>query len=626
MHRHEVETAPLNPFTTAQLYLGQYLPSESLESSPPNLPTEGSVVPAPKHRPSRDDDLHRVHTEGDTTRISIPIAESPRHYSLFQVISPDRRLREAWDVVYDLLIIYSLCTSAYYLAFQRPSNGLYAFDVCVWVFFVIDVWLTFNTAYVDEDNHMVGDRKGIARHYITTWFWIDVVALLPFSFGDLEEVEYYLRLVRLLRLPYSVDFVDGTGLGSLFSAAFRALPDIEVGNFMISYYHISLLFQQISRMILLSYFLAALYYWYAKHTGPEHIYSTAWFEDSARLTDAGGDVRFLRSWYYMLTTLLTIGYGDFLPTTFCERILMIPILFIGITNFSFILSTFVSLINQINEINSSSDLPAQASNWMESIESAGHQISPALKAKVLTYFANYGQKDRLGPLAAAWWQANSVEELTTSGDEFFTGLPEETGREIIAFLFSDLFTKYRAFFGLPKCKFAYEIALHFQPWAFSHAEILLKEGGEATEILLLARGKVACEFQMRQESHQILYFETMVTIGDYQVLTNTASKFTFRAVGRDLQMFAIPARPFLDILDGKYAISHKKALFQRTAQFNSMLIKAKDDYMAKKDPGLLASRRTMRSTTSILLQRFIKRPTIDTYTLTVNIHIEKQAN
>lgn len=613
MHRNEVETAPLNPFTATQLYLGQYLPSESLDSSPIYLPTEGSFVPHFKPKLSGDEDLHRVHTELETSRITTSISDSSKGHSLFQVISPGGRLREAWDVVYDLLIIYSLCTSSYYLSFQKPSKGLYAFDVCVWVFFVLDVCLTFNTAYIDEDNHMVFSRKAIALHYLWTWFCPDIAALLPFSFAGLEKVEYYLRLIRLLRLPYSVNFVDGTGLGYLFSAVFRAFPTVQVGNFMISYYHISLLMQQIARMVLMSYFLAALYYWYAQHTGPEHLYSTAWFEDSAKLTDQGGDIRFLRSWYYMLTTLLTIGYGDFLPLTFCERLIIIPILFIGIANFSLILSTFVSLISEINGINSSSDLPAQVSSWMESIESSGHSISPVIKTKVLTYFANYGRKDRLGTLAAAWWQAETMEDQIRSGDELFQGLPEEIQREIIAFLFSDLFTRYRSFFGLPKSNFAYEIALHFHPQAFNYAEILLKEGEEASEVLLLAQGKVACEFQMQLEPQQFLFFETVVTIGDYQVLTNTASKFTFRAISRNLQVFAIPSRPFLDILDGNYAISHKKALFQRTARFNSLLIKAKEDYMVKKDPEMLQRQKTMRNTASVLLQRVINKPPIDYY-------------
>ena len=617
MHHSDAETAPLNPFFTT-LYFGEHPPIESIDSNPVYIPTEGSAVPYTKTRLSGEEDIHRVCTEGETTRISIPRSDFEVRKGLFTVILPDRRLKEVWDVIYDLLILYSLCTSTYYLAFQHPGTGLYAFDVCVWVFFVLDVLLTFNTAYLDEDDHPVTSRKAIALHYLFTWFFIDLVALLPFSFGDLEEVEYYLRLVRFLRLPYSVNFVDGTGLGWLFSGLFKSLPDLEVGHFMISYYHISLIFQQISRMILLSYFLAALYYWFAKHTGPQHVYGTNWFEDSARLTDESEDIRFLHSWYYMMTTLFTIGYGDFLPVSFYERIIMIPILFIGITNFSLILSTFVSLISQINDINSSSDLATQASSWLQSIQSAGHQISPEMKSKVITYFAHYGNNDRLGPMAGAWWQADSVQDLGNCGDEIFNGLQEQTQREIIAFLFSDIFAKYRFFFGLPQCNFAYEIAIHFQPRIFHNAEIVLEEGEEPSDIFLLTKGKLVCEFHMRAEHQQFLYFDRSVIIGDYPAFTNTPSKFTFRAIGRNLQMLAVPLRPFIDILEVNYPTSHKKSLFQRAAQFNNMLIRAQDAYLAKKDPSLLLTQKTSKLAASVLLRRVIQQPPLDSYAAAVS--------
>ena len=624
MPRNEAETAPLDVrfpngnAASLTLYFGQQPTIDSVDGAPAfTMPEEG---PNPGFKAVAIEDLARPRKERISMErgATVPVRRRLNVWRLLQVEQADGPLRNTWDIVYDVLILYSLCTSTYYLAFQHPSTGLYVFDVFVWVFFVLDVFLTFNTSYLDQDNHPVTSRRAIALHYLSTWLIIDIVALLPFSFGDSDnEVEYYLRLVRFLRLPNSVNFVDGTGLGALFNMAVKHLPDIKMGDFMVSYYYVSLIFQQVVRMILLSYFLAAIYYWYAKYTGPKHVYGENWFDDSARLTDESGDIRFLHSWYYMLTTLLTIGYGDILPLSFCERILMIFILLIGIANFSLILSSFVTLITEINEMNTTSDMTTQASNWMDSIEHSGNKIAPSMKSKVLRYFTNYGKMDRLGPLAAAWWQADSVEEMTTCGDEIYSGLPEHVQKEIIHFLFSDVFTRYRNLFGFATCNFAYEIAFHFQPRSFPHFEPILEEGEEATEVLLLAKGEISCEFFVRAEHYQFLFFDRNLVVGDYQVFTNTTAKFTFRVMSRNCQMLAIPIRPFLDILEVNYPTSQKKTAFQRAAQFNSMLIKTRDEYLVKKDPALLMGRRASVRAASALLHRMVKKVPVDHYTAVV---------
>jgi hypothetical protein len=84
-------------------------------------------------------------------------------------------------------------------------------------------------------------------------------------------------------------------------------------------------------------------------------------------------------------------------------------------------------------------------------------------------------------------------------------------------------------------------------------------------------------------------------------------------------MLTIPIRPFLDILEVNYPTSHKKVVFQRAAQFNSMLIKTRDAYLIKKDPALLMGRRASVRAASVLLQRVIKKVPIDHYTAVVRL-------
>ena len=47
--------------------------------------------------------------------------------------------------------------------------------------FIIDVFVCFFSAYYDEDNVLIKDRKTIALVYLKSWFLIDLVACIPFD-------------------------------------------------------------------------------------------------------------------------------------------------------------------------------------------------------------------------------------------------------------------------------------------------------------------------------------------------------------------------------------------------------------------------------------------------------------
>lgn len=50
------------------------------------------------------------------------------------------------------------------------------------VLFVMDVFYTFRTAYVNEQGVVVRDGAKIVKHYMQTWFPIDCAASLPLEY------------------------------------------------------------------------------------------------------------------------------------------------------------------------------------------------------------------------------------------------------------------------------------------------------------------------------------------------------------------------------------------------------------------------------------------------------------
>jgi hypothetical protein len=56
--------------------------------------------------------------------------------------------------------------------------------------------------------------------------------------------------------------------------------------------------------------------------------------------------------YYSMTTLSTVGFGDYNPRSNSERILAVALLIFGVSMFSYIMGEILNLIKHWNELNS----------------------------------------------------------------------------------------------------------------------------------------------------------------------------------------------------------------------------------------------------------------------------------
>lgn len=80
-------------------------------------------------------------------------------------------------------------------------------DTCVDILFGIDIIVIFNTAYYDLEVELIDDRKEIAKFYLSGWFTIDLLAIIPFDrimnaadFNQLARVARVGRLYKLVKL------------------------------------------------------------------------------------------------------------------------------------------------------------------------------------------------------------------------------------------------------------------------------------------------------------------------------------------------------------------------------------------------------------------------------------------
>ena len=101
-------------------------------------------------------------------------------------------------------------------------------------------------------------------------------------------------------------------------------------------------------------------------------------------------------WYFSLTTLSSIGYGDYSPQSTNERIISVLILLLGVMMFSFIMSQFIEILmnyQSLWQVGNSRDL----SKWISLLSrfNGGHPLDKNLVTQIEDFFDYYWSNNRL---------------------------------------------------------------------------------------------------------------------------------------------------------------------------------------------------------------------------------------
>ena len=90
----------------------------------------------------------------------------------------------------------------YRLAFydSQQIDTLALVGLSVDFIFGIDIILQFFNAYYDDQDNLITNKNIIMCNYVTSWFIIDFVSVIPISFL-INSGRDYTSLARILRLP-----------------------------------------------------------------------------------------------------------------------------------------------------------------------------------------------------------------------------------------------------------------------------------------------------------------------------------------------------------------------------------------------------------------------------------------
>ena len=260
-------------------------------------------------------------------------------------ISPKSKFILIFDFLIIIFSLFDIIYTPYNLSriegfCQQRSNFANFIYFCLDILYIFDLLLGFVRSYYNFQFIIIKYKPRIIRHYIVTQFWFDFFQALPvftyISFlcrnrydnhcqaYDLDNKQFFLLLfcfVKQIKLFKIIDLKKN-------SIMFKIKEDISEKEFVENI--INLLITT-GICIFCFYSFISIHIFIGKHSYPNWISRNGFQNQSHSLL-------YLTSFYYLITTMTTVGYGDIVVASFSETIFQIIVLSVGITVYSWIVS------------------------------------------------------------------------------------------------------------------------------------------------------------------------------------------------------------------------------------------------------------------------------------------------
>uniref|UniRef100_A0A3Q3B3A2 Voltage-gated delayed rectifier potassium channel KCNH4 n=1 Tax=Kryptolebias marmoratus TaxID=37003 RepID=A0A3Q3B3A2_KRYMA len=294
------------------------------------------------------------------------------HYSVSKTL---------WDWLILLATFYVAVTVPYNVSFWPHDDSVTAerstivSDILVEVLFIIDIILNFCTTYVSKSGQVMYESHSICIHYVTTWFFVDLVAALPFDLLyvfniTVTSMVHLLKTVRLLRF-------------------IRLLHKLD----RYSQYSAIVLTLLMCMFALVAHWMACIWYLIGhQELETSTKWKVGWLHELGRRLDTpyinntvgGPTVRssYIAALYFTLSSLTSVGFGNVSANTDGEKIFSICIMLVGAMMHAVVFGNVTAIIQRMYSRRSL--YHTRMSDLKDFIRV--HRLPQQLKQRMLEYF------------------------------------------------------------------------------------------------------------------------------------------------------------------------------------------------------------------------------------------------
>ncbi|QDZ20036.1 potassium voltage-gated channel subfamily H protein [Chloropicon primus] len=434
-----------------------------------------------------------------------------KHVTKRLLILPTSRWKRRWEIMMVFVTLFVAISVPYNMAFtldysESRCKGdtkadncyppfLFGLDVLADIILAADIVLVFLSAYHGDQLELVKDLRLIAKKYVKSFFFLDLLALIPFNQlasamnPDSDKVTLKLLLVfRLLRLGrflkktnFAVESIYG--LGKLICVYFIVGHWMGCALFFMSRYQIETMPEHgLNHLngnfpwVLVDY-AENIRTVTAEDTSKQRDFCNSNLSDDFEwdivdyewtLFCADIKTKYSFSLYFAITTMASVGYGDITPMTNIER------------NFAMLFEVVGSLIAALFFANMAvliAGIDTRGDRLREKLGEVNHYIKTRCIPKELA--------QRMKDAVEYWWQVHSGLNVK----DYLADIPVTLRIEIFSHIQKGCVDRCPIFVDLSQA-FLRNITLHLHPISFLPKDMIFYLGEADKRMFFITEGYV----------------------------------------------------------------------------------------------------------------------------------------
>ena len=289
------------------------------------------------------------------------------------IILPDSNFRVAWDIALFFGLLYLITAVPLQISFSSIGRVNFLVDVLVDVFFLTDVYCRLRKFAVVKNGILVSRPKDFRELYRQTKFHLDLICAIPasilaFSLGVRNQ---YYGICRLFQFLRTLSFVN----------ALECVTDIVSTKTRFAVTTATLRVTQIFMIILILTHWFSCSFHFIGDQGAE--FDDTWIIADEMQHESMGR-RYLRSFYWSLYTITTIGYGSVPVVSIRERVFAMLTMAVGaVICDAGLTAVLASILQNKDRQAGSNNRRIQCTKLFMST----NDVDESLQSRILEYFA-----------------------------------------------------------------------------------------------------------------------------------------------------------------------------------------------------------------------------------------------
>ncbi|MDX9898668.1 MAG: cyclic nucleotide-binding domain-containing protein [Spirochaetia bacterium] len=424
------------------------------------------------------------------------------------MIQSDNHAKQAWDLTVAALAILNGVLIPLYIVYPDSVHFVPVLSLVSAALFSLDIVFEFQTAY-SLGGSLVCDSRRLSVHYLRGNFTGDLLSAFPGLFlyatgvisGNAAVFLSFLPLLRLVKVNKTI----------------RRLGEIFINP-------------AVFRLIMLAFwFLMAA-----------HLIACLWILVSGNPGGLAPIARYIMAFYWTITTLATIGYGDITPVGSGQTLFVILIEIFGAAMYGLIIGNIAVLISNIDIAKS------QYRERLDRINSflRYRSIPEELRKKINAYYSYL-------------WDTRKGYNET----EFLKDLPIALKESVALHLNKEMIERV-PLFEKADASLIRDIILKLEPVVFTPGDYVVRAGEPGNEMYFIGKGSVAVLSADETITYAIL--STGHYFGEISLLLSLPRNATIQATGfcdlyrLDKKQFDIVVEQYPDFKESMRKLASKR--------------------------------------------------------------------